>query len=98
MKPNRIWLTRHAERRMAQRNVTSEDLLPVIRFGRLSYAAGAEFYFLGKRDLPESLQHPLERLAGITVVVKDRKVRTVYRNRHSPGRIRRKLKWLPNNS
>jgi hypothetical protein len=97
METSRDWLSKHAARRMAQRNVTSEDLLPVIRFGRLSYAAGAEFYFLGKRDLPENLRLRLQRLVGITVVVRDCKVLTVYRNRHSPGRIRRKLKWLSNN-
>ena len=92
MESNRFWLSRHAVRRMAQRNVDTNDLYPVIRFGRLTHVAGAEFYFLGTRDLPPGLRLDLERLVGITVVVREGQVLTVYRNRRSPGMIKRKLK------
>jgi hypothetical protein len=77
---------------MAQRNVAADDLYPVIRFGRVTYVAGAEFYFLGKRDLPPNLQLELEHLVGVTVLVRNGHVLTVYRNRHAPSKIRRKLK------
>jgi hypothetical protein len=92
MESTKIWLSQHAAIRMAQRNVTENDLFPVIRFGRLTHAAGAEFYFLGKRNIPENLQRKLERLVGVTVVARDGQIITVYRNRLAPGKIRRKLK------
>ncbi len=82
----------HAARRMAQRNVGVLDLGVALQFGRVVYAAGAEFHFLGRRDLPKGREREFERLVGLTAVVSEDTVITVYRNRNGFGKTRRKSK------
>jgi len=85
-------ISKHAIQRMAQRNLTVDDLEVVMRFGYLEYRTGAEFYFLRRRDLPEEMERTFARLVGTAVLIKDGCVITVYRNQHALSQIKRKLK------
>lgn len=82
----------HAARRMAQRNLNVGDVALVMRFGRKIHRARAMFFFLGERDVPEGLEKKLEKLIGATIVVTDKTILTVYRNRNALTNIKHKLK------
>lgn len=73
-------LTQHAQLRMAQRNVSREDVLFVLQHGKVEYRAGAALYFMSKRRIPMGIACT-ERLEGIAVLCKGNQVITVYRNR-----------------
>jgi hypothetical protein len=92
MQGNDFSINHHAAQRMAQRNVNFADLEIVLRFGRVLHRTGAEFYFLAKRDLPDDLQRQFDYLVGATVILENEKIITVYRNRRTLSRIRRKRK------
>jgi hypothetical protein len=92
MTPRPIALTDHAARRMAQRNVSLADAALVIRFGTVEYRTGVEFYFLAQRNIPLGSERLFERLVGTTVVVRDGRVETVYKNRNALFNIKRKPK------
>ena len=88
----------HASRRLAQRNLTPEDVQYVYAHGRLHHNGKATFVHLGLRDIPEEDRRDdrLRRLEG-TVLVLDattgRHLTTAYRNRQRGSRdIRSKLK------
>lgn len=85
-------LSPHAARRMAQRNVSLDAAELVITFGTVVYRTGVEFYFLAQRDIPPGRERSLETLVGTTVVVRDGRVETVYRNRKALPSIKRKPK------
>lgn len=89
---NTVDFNRHAVRRMAQRNLTFADIYTVIRLGQKIYRAGAIFYFLGRRDVPEGKEKRLEKLIGTTVIRHKNSVVTAYRNRRAIGTIKRKSK------
>jgi hypothetical protein len=93
MQCTNFYINEHAAQRMAQRNINAADIAAVLRFGRVLYRTGAEFYFLAERDLPEGLEAELDHLIGTTVIVENGRVATVYRNREALKRIRRKLKF-----
>lgn len=80
----------HFSLRMAQRNADQEAIELTLAHGRRLFRSGAEFYFLGKRDLPAKLQRTHARLIGTTVAVADGEVATVYRNSHALASIKRK--------
>lgn len=88
----------HASRRLAQRNLTADDVQYVYAHGRLHHTGKATFVYLGLRDIPESDRRDdrFRRLEG-TVLVLDPTtgchLTTAYRNRQRGSRdIRRKLK------
>lgn len=90
--------TNHAQTRMAQRNLTLEDVYFVLENGQRIHRAGAIFFFLGKRNIPEKLRSDQEhvRLEGSVVVTSRRlpRIITVYRNRSNGlRRIKRKVQW-----
>ena len=85
MRINKYRISRHAARRMAQRNLSVGDVALVLRFGRKEHRTGVKFFFLGEREL--------ERLVGTTVVAADECILTVYRNEKALAQIKRKLKW-----
>lgn len=91
-----FYLTDHAEQRMAQRNLSWDDIHIVLMCGQRFHKAGAIFIYLRSRDIPDELQadNRFARLEGTTVVVsRDEmgQILTVYRNRQGgAGHIRRK--------
>ena len=89
----------HARQRLAQRNLTAEDVQYVYAHGRLVHAGKAIFVYLGLRDIPDEDRRDdqFRRLEG-TVLVLDPltgcHLTTAYRNRrHGSRDIRRKPKW-----
>lgn len=93
MRVSKYRISRHAARRMAQRNLSVGDVALVLRFGRREYRTGVKFFFLGERDVPPGQERELERLVGTTIVAADECILTVYRNEKALARIKRKLKW-----
>ena len=88
----------HAGRRLAQRNLSPEDVSYVFAHGRLYHTGKAVFVHLGLRDIPREHRRDdrLRRLEG-TVLVLDpttgQHLTTAYRNRrHGSRDIRRKRK------
>ena len=88
----------HASRRLAQRNLTTDDVQYVYMHGRLHHRGKATFIHLGLRDIPaeDRREDRYRRLEG-TVLVLDPAtgchLTTAYRNRQRGSRdIRRKLK------
>ncbi|MCC6315699.1 MAG: DUF4258 domain-containing protein [Thermomicrobiales bacterium] len=88
----------HASRRLAQRNLTEEDVRYVYVHGRRHHSGNAVFVHLGWRDIPaeDRRESRLRRLEG-TVLVLDsatgQHLTTAYRNRRSGMRdIKRKPK------
>jgi len=78
---------------MAQRNLSVGDVALVLRLGRRECRTGAEFFFLGERDVPQGQERALKRLVGTTVVAVGECILTVYRNKSALSKIKRKLKW-----
>lgn len=90
---NQYVVSQHATRRMAQRNLNLGDVALVLKFGRREHCAGAKFFFLGERDLPIGSERKLARLVGsVVVVIKEKIIATVYRNREAISKIKRKPK------
>jgi hypothetical protein len=91
-------ISHHADRRLAQRNLSFEDVRYVFAHGRMYHAGKALFVHLGLRDIPvDHLRDDhLRRLEG-TVLVLDpttgQHLTTAYRNRRKGSRdIKRKSK------
>jgi hypothetical protein len=91
-------ISQHAGRRLAQRNLTFDDVRYVFSHGRLHHRGKALFVHLGLRDIPadDRRSDRFRRLEG-TVLVLDpttgRHLTTVYRNRRTGSRdIKRKPK------
>lgn len=75
----------HAGIRMAQRNLSSEDVDFVLDHGQRLHKAGAVFYFLGRCDIPRRWRRRFERLEGTVLVFSNETntLITVYRNRQT---------------
>ena len=91
-------ISQHAGRRLAQRNLSFDDVLYVFAHGRLHHRGKALFVHLGLRDIPaiDRRTDRYRRLEG-TVLVLDpstgRVLTTAYRNRRTGSRdIKRKPK------
>ena len=91
-------LSSHAVRRLAQRNLSANDVHYVYSHGRMHHAGKETFVHLGLRDIPAAdlRNDRVRRLEG-TVLVLDPAtgchLTTAYRNRQRGSRdIRRKLK------
>lgn len=93
MKIGKYRISKHAARRMAQRNLSVSDVALVLTFGRKERRTGVKFFFLGERDLPPGQERELKRLVGTIIVATDECILTVYRNEKALARIKRKLKW-----
>lgn len=91
-------ISRHAGQRLAQRNLSQEDVRYVFAYGRVLHTGKACFVHLGRRDIP--LEHRredrLRRLEGTVLVldpVSGQHLTTAYRNRRRGSRdIKRKSK------
>ncbi|HEY7030160.1 MAG TPA: DUF4258 domain-containing protein [Thermomicrobiales bacterium] len=91
-------ISQHADRRLAQRNLTFDDVRYVFSHGRLHHRGKALFVHLGLRDIPTDDRRAdrFRRLEG-TVLVLDpatgQHLTTAYRNRRTGSRdIKRKPK------
>ena len=91
-------ISAHAGRRLAQRNLSPEDIRYVFAHGRVHHTGKALFVHLGLRDIPADhrRQDRLRRLEG-TILVLDpgtgQHLTTAYRNRrHGSRDIKRKPK------
>jgi hypothetical protein len=86
--------TDHARRRAAQRSLSVVDIDYVLTYGQYFRRAGAEFYYLRRRDILEwELASELSRLAGTAIILsKDgQTLITTWRNRRTGLKnIRRK--------
>lgn len=92
MEANKYILSKHAELRMSQRNLSFEDLLIALQFGQKHHRSNSIFFFLGKNNLPKGAEKNFEKLIGTTVLVIKNSIVTVYRNRRASSKIRRKAK------
>lgn len=77
--------SKHAKQRMAQRNISIDNIEFILKNGQWLHRAGAVFVFLGNRNIGKSKERDQKyaRLEG-TVVVLSRdgsRIITVYRNR-----------------
>lgn len=99
MRDHRVaYISRHANQRLARRNLSMEDVDYVCAHGRRFHAGKALFFHLGRRDIPDIDMRVdrLRRLEG-TVLVLDPAtglhLTTAYRNRRKGSRdIKRKSK------
>lgn len=92
-------ISAHADWRLAQRNLSTDDVRYVLAYGRVYYAGKAQFVHLGLRDIPveDRRDNRLRRLEG-TILVLDpttgQHLTTAYRNRrHGCRDIKRKPKY-----
>ncbi len=95
----RLAISRHAKLRLAQRNLSIEDVDYVLAHGQAHQAASATIVHLGRRDIPVDHQREsrLRRLEGTVLVLQGthrEHLVTVYRNRRRGSRdIKRKAKY-----
>lgn len=87
----------HSLVRMAQRNLSDEDVAYVLKHGKRWFGLGAMFHFLRRKDIPREDRSKAEitRLEGTALVINydDEELVTVWRNRQSGlPRIKRKPK------
>ena len=75
-----LTLTHHARARAHGRRLAGEDLAFALHYGRTTYRFGALVKFLGRRDIPPELEKSHGHLQGLTLVIKDGCVLTVYKN------------------
>ncbi|MBX3053589.1 MAG: DUF4258 domain-containing protein [Caldilineaceae bacterium] len=90
-----VELSNHAVTRMAQRNLSTEDVEYVLQFGCRVRSGGVLHCFLRYNDIPKTDRKRVRRLEGTTVLL-DRcgqNIITVYRNRRGLKGIRQKVKW-----
>ena len=82
---------------MAQRNLSEKEVDYICLYGLCAHRAGAVFYFLSKRSIPNQdlADASIARLAGSVVMLdkEEKEVITVYRNRQAWKKIRRKAKY-----
>jgi hypothetical protein len=85
--------SKHAARRMSQRNIAPSTVEAALDWGRLVYCRGAMIYAIGRREIERAagLGIDLRDLDGVQVVCgRDTTVITVYRNRNFRELRRRK--------
>ena len=86
--------TLHSQTRMAQRGISPADIAFVRDYGRLTHKTGVQFYFLGRRDIPDAMRRAFGHLEGTTLIVAadGRVMVTCYRDRTAIAEIKRKDK------
>lgn len=84
-----------AELRMSRLNISFDDADIVARFGQIVHRAGADFIFLGKRDLDSLFQQKFSRLIGTVLVFSKGVLVTAYRDKRAISSIKRKRKQRP---
>lgn len=85
------FITKHAQQRMAQRNILERDIEIVLRFARYLRRTGVDFFVLTKDCLPREMNRQYARLIGTVLIFDDQGfLRTTYRNRKAFAKIKRK--------
>lgn len=76
-------LSDHSNQRLAQRNLSEDEIEIVIAYGQKLHRAGAVFYYLRRCDLPLPVSPEVERLVGTAVVLSrdETTLITAWRNR-----------------
>jgi hypothetical protein len=95
---NEAQFTNHAITRMAQRNLSEQDIFYVLQNGQRCRCAGMLHCFLGKRNIPacDLSDSRYARLEGTTVLIDSKlgkQIITVYRNKAALKRISHKSKY-----
>ena len=88
-------MTEHARVRCAQWQIAPEALVFVRKHGRKIRRTGVMFYFLGRRDIPDTLRRDdrYAKLEGVTLLEGlDGTLITAYRNPDGLKAIRKKVK------
>lgn len=88
-------LSRHAIKRLSQRNIHMVDVSFVLQFGIQVHNGGALFVFLGSKNIPTEFQADdrIAKLEGTTLVMsRDGCLITAYRNKNALREIRKKNK------
>lgn len=85
--------TDHCRERMAQRNVSEDDVRFIVARGLLEYRTGVQCYTLPRRSIPAEERSERASLESLVVLVCDGCVITVYRNRRPQRHVRRKAKY-----
>ena len=99
MPERRLAISHHAKLRLAQRNLSIDDVEYVLAYGQAHQAASATIVHLGRRDIPTRHQREsnLRRLEGTVLVLQGthrEQLVTVYRNRRRGSRdIKRKARY-----
>jgi hypothetical protein len=91
-----IYQTLHVQQRMAQRNISAEDLDFVLQYGKTYHRAGALHVHLRRCDISERWYQQFGRLEGTTAVLnrEGTAVLTIHRNRQQgPRRIKKKASF-----
>ena len=93
-------LSQHAVLRMAQRNISLDDLEYVLEHGERVHKTGVAFFILRKRDIPRADRKRSEimRLEGTVVLISSMEdgkpeIITTYRNKGAIRTLRRKAKY-----
>ena len=91
-----LLFTEHALLRMAQRNLSINDVEYTLKNGRECRRGGAIHYTLRGKDIPKQdrSSNELRRLEGMTILIapNDNQIITVYRNKDAYTDIRKKTK------
>lgn len=96
-----IHQTLHVQQRMAQRNISMDDLDFVLLYGEVFHRAGAVHVHLRRCDISERWYQQFGRLEGTTAVLnrEGTTVLTVHRNRQQgPRRIKKKASFCYKNT
>lgn len=88
-----IGFSEHCRERMAQRNVSDEDVRYIVARGVMEYRTGVQCFTLPRRSIPADERSERASLQSLVVLVCDGYVITVYRNRNPLRHIRRKAKY-----
>lgn len=83
----------HCRERMAQRNVTEDDVCFVMSRGAMEHRTGVICFSLPHRCIPAGEREARASLTSLVVLVKEGWVITVYRNRRPLRHIRHKAKY-----
>jgi|Deesub1362B_J571_1020462.scaffolds.fasta_scaffold02479_2 hypothetical protein len=84
-------ISEHFVRRMYQRGMNWEIVELVLQYGKKIWAKDSLYFFMGRREAAR-FGKLAEKLEGIVVVVesKTRVLKTIFRNRKWPSKIRYK--------
>lgn len=82
---NQLDITEHARKRMAQRNVSENEVSFILEHGQMTHCAGAILVTCRRKDIPKNklVLDEFRRLDGVTIVMsrENSAIMTVWRNR-----------------